>query len=100
MDVPTLSQQAADRIYGYDREEFTHTAWRCRSSRIPLTPVWAFTPYPICMEQYDLLIPDSAWETPMVQWLLDVLRSQEFRDHVNALGGYELKQPGCIRRRF
>lgn len=52
------------------------------------------------MEQYDLLIPDSAWETPMVQWLLDVLRSQEFRDHVNALGGYELKQPGCIRRRF
>ena len=55
---------------------------------------------PICMEQYDLLIPDYAWDTPMVQQLIEVLRSDAFRTRIEALGGYELDKPGRVRERF
>ena len=52
---------------------------------------------PICTEQYDLLIPDNAWDTPMVQKLLEVLRSDTFRARLEALGGYTVNNPGTVR---
>ena len=52
------------------------------------------------MEQYDLLIPDAAWETALVQKLIAILQSAEFRKRLEALGGYELKNPGSVRERF
>ena len=52
---------------------------------------------PVCQEQYDLLIPDSAWDTPMVRQLLEVLASPEFARRVRALGGYRLGEPGRVR---
>ena len=55
---------------------------------------------PICMEQYDLLIPDYAMDTPMVQRLLEVLRSDAFRARLEALGGYRLEKPGTVRQHF
>jgi len=55
---------------------------------------------PVCMEQYDLLIPDAAWETALVQKLIAILQSAEFRNRLEALGGYELKNPGSVRERF
>lgn len=55
---------------------------------------------PICMEQYDLLIPDYAWETPMVKQLLQTMKSAEFREKLLQMGGYEIGTPGRVRRRF
>ena len=55
---------------------------------------------PVCMEQYDLLIPDAAFDTPMVQRLLEVLASDAFRARLEALGGYTLDKPGTVRERF
>ena len=55
---------------------------------------------PVCMEQYDLLIPDYAWETPMVRRVIEVLQSEAFRKRISALGGYELDKPGRVRERF
>lgn len=55
---------------------------------------------PICMEQYDLLIPDSAFDTPMVQRLLEVLRGGAFRERLERLGGYRVEHPGVVRQRF
>ena len=52
------------------------------------------------MEQYDLLIPDAAWKTPMVQRLLDVLKSDEFRARLEAMGGYRIETPGRVREHF
>ena len=55
---------------------------------------------PVCTEQYDLLIPDGAFETPMVQRLLEVLRGGAFRLRLEKLGGYRLDAPGTVRERF
>ena len=34
---------------------------------------------PVCIEEYDLLIPDQAWDSPMVRQLLSILKSPAFR---------------------
>ena len=51
---------------------------------------------PICIEEYDLLVPDSAWDTPMVQKLVELLKSDKFRDRIEAMGGYTLDRPGTL----
>ena len=55
---------------------------------------------PICDEQYDLLAPDYAWDTPLMNKLLEVLQSDAFRTRLEALGGYSLDKPGTVRERF
>lgn len=93
-------------IYGYDREEFTHTSVAAQivndTADAGMGIYSAAHTYdldflPICMEQYDLLIPDEAWDTPQVQLLLKILKSDEFRRRLEALGGYEVKEPGRVR---
>ena len=96
-------------IYGYDREEFTHTSVAIQiasgSGDVGMGIYSAAQLYdldflPICMEQYDLLIPDEVWDTPMVQELLAVLKSDKFRARIEALGGYRLTNPGEVREHF
>ena len=55
---------------------------------------------PVCEEQYDLLIPDYAWDTPMVQALIETLSSNAFGARMQQLGGYRVDQPGRVRRHF
>ena len=96
-------------IYGYDHEEFTHTAVaalvEAGSADAGMGIYSAAKMYglgfvPVCEEQYDLLIPDYAWDTPMVQALLDVLGSDAFRARMEELGGYRIDRPGRVRRRY
>ena len=96
-------------IYGYDHEEFTHTAVaalvEAGSADAGMGIYSAAKMYglgfvPICEEQYDLLIPDYAWDTPMVQALLEVLRSEAFRTRMEELGGYRVDAPGTVRRHY
>ena len=96
-------------IYGYDHEEFTHTAVaalvEAGSADAGMGIYSAAKMYglgfvPVCEEQYDLLIPDYAWETPMVQALLETLKSSEFRERMEQLGGYRVDAPGTVRRRY
>ena len=54
----------------------------------------------ICDEQYDLLIPDHAWDHPMVRELIDVLKSGNFKKKLEELGGYTVENPGTVRNRF
>lgn len=93
-------------IYGYDREEFTHTAVAAQiaaGSGDAGMGIWSAAKLygldflPVCTEQYDLLIPDHAWELPMVQKLLELLKSQAFRARLEGLGGYTLQCPGTVR---
>jgi len=97
------------RIYGYDREEFTHTSVAAQIASgtadagmgiYSAAQLYGLDFLPICMEQYDLLIPDAAWDSPMVQKLLEVLASDAFRARLTALGGYTLEGPGRVRERF
>ncbi len=101
--IPTAS------IYGYDREEFTHTSVAAQIASdtadagmgiYSASKIYDLDFLPICQEQYDLLIPDSAWDTEAVQKLLAILRSDAFRRRIDALGGYELRQPGTVREHF
>ena len=97
------------KIYGYDREEYTHTSVAALiaggSADAGLGIYSAARLYdldfvPVCEEQYDLLIPDHAWNLPLVEKLLDVLKSDEFRLRLDALGGYIIENPGTVREAF
>jgi putative molybdopterin biosynthesis protein len=96
-------------IYGYEREEFTHTSvaaqLACGSGDAGMGIYSAAKLYdldflPICMEQYDLLIPDFAWDTPLVKRLIAVLQSGAFRERLAEMGGYAVENPGNVRRHF
>jgi putative molybdopterin biosynthesis protein len=99
----------AGSIYGYTREEYTHTAVAALiaadSADAGLGIYSAARLYrldflPICDEQYDLLIPDYAWDTPMIRCLLETLQSDAFRMRLEQLGGYTLDKPGTVREKF
>ena len=92
-------------IYGYDREELTHTSVAAQivsgSADAGMGIYSAAKLYdldfiPICIEEYDLIIPDLAWETPMVQQLIATLKSDAFKDKILSLGGYTVEKPGEI----
>ena len=51
---------------------------------------------PICIEEYDLIIPDHAWETPQVQQMLATMKTQAFKEKLMDLGGYTVENPGEI----
>ena len=97
------------KVYGYEREEFTHTSVATviasGSADIGLGIFSAAKMYDldflhVCDEQYDLLIPDYAWDTPMVQRMLDILRSDAFADKLRRLGGYKTDRPGEVRKQY
>ena len=96
-------------IYGYDREEFTHTSVAAQIASgsadagmgiYSAARLYGLDFLPVCTELYDLLIPDGAFETPMVRKLLEVLRGGAFRLRLEKLGGYRLDAPGTVRERF
>ena len=45
-------------------------------------------------EQYDFLVAESAADDPRVLRFIDVLRSAEFKDRLEKMGGYILKDTG------
>lgn len=93
-------------IYGYDREEFTHTSVAAQIASgsadagmgiYSAAQMYDLDFIPICTEQYDLLIPDNAWDTPMVQEVIAILKSKEFSKKLHEMGGYTLNTPGEAR---
>jgi len=47
-------------------------------------------------EQYDLIIPSSLLKNPNIQAVLDTISSRNFRERVNALGGYDPSKSGQL----
>ncbi|MCR5664316.1 MAG: molybdopterin biosynthesis protein [Oscillospiraceae bacterium] len=98
-------QYGVDRgaIRGYEREEPTHNAAAVQIASgsadagmgiYSAARLYGLDFLPICTEEYDLLIPESAWESEPVRRLLRTLKSAAFRERVEALGGYTLDRPG------
>lgn len=92
-------------IYGFDREELTHTSVAaqiaCGSADAGMGIYSAAQLYgldflPICIEEYDLIIPDYAWNTPMVRQLVSTLKSSSFKEKILSMGGYTIDEPGEI----
>ena len=92
-----------EAIYGYEREELTHTSVAAQIAGgsadagmgiYSAAKLYGLDFLPICVEEYDLLIPDDAFDSPLVQRLLAVLKSDAFRDRLTEMGGYTLDRPG------
>lgn len=74
-------------IYGYDREEFTHTSLAAQIAAgttdagmgfFSAAQLYSPDLLPARMERYDLFIPDSAFDTPMVQRLPGCFTARSF----------------------
>ena len=96
---------APETIYGYDREELTHTSVAAQLASgsadagmgiYSAAQLYDLDFLPVCIEEYDLIIPDHAWESPMVRQMAATLKSQAFREKILSMGGYTLDRPGEI----
>ena len=94
-----------DKIYGYDREELTHNSVAVQIASgsadagmgiYSAAKLYDLDFIPICIEEYDLLIPDHAWDTPQVQQMVAVLKSDAFKEKILAMGGYTVENPGEV----
>ena len=94
-----------DRIYGYVREEMTHNSVAVQIAGdsadagmgiFSTAKLYDLDFLPICVEEYDLLIPETVWNTAMVRQLIRTLKSEEFKARIEAMGGYTLDRPGQI----
>ena len=94
-----------DAIYGYDREELTHNSVAVQIASgsadagmgiYSAAKLYDLDFIPICIEEYDLLIPDHAWDTPQVQQLLATLKSDTFKEKILTMGGYTVEKPGEV----
>ena len=92
-------------IYGYEREELTHTSVAAQIAAgsadagmgiYSAAAIYGLDFLPICIEEYDLLIPDYAWDSPVVKTMIETLKSDAFRERVVAMGGYTVENPGEI----
>jgi putative molybdopterin biosynthesis protein len=92
-------------INGYQNEEFTHMA--VAVSVLSGTEDTGLGIYaaakalkldfiPVVTEQYDLAIPFEYFETEAIQILLEIINSRNFKQRVQALGGYNTQNTGKI----
>lgn len=98
-----------DAVAGYDQEEFTHMAVAVSvlSSRADAgMAIYAAAKalrldfIPVAEERYDLVIPDTSWEDPKMQLLLEIIAADSFRKMVTSLGGYDVSQSGTLMGRW
>jgi len=92
-----------ESIKGYDHEEFTHMAVAvdvmsgaadCGVGIYAAAKALDLDFIPLEKEQYDLIIPSSLIESPQIKLLLETIQSQEFKDRVTSLGGYDPAKSG------
>ena len=92
-----------ENIYGYEREEMTHTSVAAQIASgsadagmgiYSAAQLYDLDFIPICIEEYDLIIPDYAMDTPMVSQLLSTLKSEAFKERLLSLGGYTVENAG------
>ena len=95
-----------EQVCGYEREEYTHmnvaAAVACGTADTGLAIMAAAVALgldyiPVAKERYDLIIPLACADEEKVRALLEVIRtSEEFRETVKGLGGYDLLECGRV----
>jgi putative molybdopterin biosynthesis protein len=95
----------AAAINGYRNEEFTHMAVAVSvlsGAEDAGLGIYAAAKalnlefIPVVTEQYDLAIPLEYFETEPIQILLEIINSPNFKQRVEALGGYNTQNTGEI----
>ena len=96
---------SADRINGYNREEYTHLAVAAAVAGdradvglgvLPAARAMGLDFVPLLTEQFDLVIPREFYEAELIQPLLSVIRGDDFKSEVEALGGYDASMMGQV----
>lgn len=93
------------QIAGYEQEEYTHMAIAvnvqsgvvdCGMGIYAAAKALGLDFVPLARERYDLLIPEEQAREPSMQTLLNLLRSDTFKEKIAALGGYEVGLTGEV----
>ncbi|HYA03736.1 MAG TPA: substrate-binding domain-containing protein, partial [Syntrophobacteria bacterium] len=102
-----LKQRGIDPrvINGYEREEYTHMAVAvdvlsgtadAGMAIYAAAQALGLDFLPVATERYDLVIPAVHFDGLLVQTLLEIIASREFKDQVLALGGYDVRDAGTL----
>ncbi len=96
---------APQDVTGYEREEFTHLAVAAAvaggvadvgAGVLSAARALGMDFVPLSTEQYDLAIPTRHYESELLAPLLSLIRSAEFKERVDALGGYDTASTGQV----
>ena len=94
-----------ESIKGYDHDEFTHMAVAvdvlsgaadCGLGIFAAARALDLDFIPIEREQYDLIIPSAMLDQAGIQAVLETIRSDNFRQRVRSLGGYDPERSGHL----
>jgi putative molybdopterin biosynthesis protein len=94
---------APDAIQGYAREEHTHLAVAaavaagradCGLGVLAAARAFGLDFVAVTREPYDLVVDAGALEDPVLEPLWELLGNADFREHVEALGGYATAEMG------
>lgn len=94
-----------DEIRGYQNDEYTHmsVAVSVLSGRADTglgihaaAKALDLDFIPVVTEEYDLIIPDRFYRTDKMQAMLETIETKDFKDRVNAMGGYNTDTTGKV----
>lgn len=92
-------------IKGYDREEITHLTVAaqvkgksadCGLGVLTAAKIMDLDFVPVCSEDYDIILKKDMLEDHKVKTFLDIINSNEFKEKLNSLGGYDLSNLGEV----
>jgi len=98
-----LAGISPESIKGYEHEEFTHMAVAvdvlsgaadCGMGIFAAAKALDLDFIAVEQEQYDLIVPSSMLENRLLQVVLETIRSEDFRQRVRTLGGYDPSKSG------
>ena len=94
-----------EAIRGYRTEEYTHMAVAVAVKSgaadaglgiLAAAKALDLDFIPVATERYDLVIPETYFDSEGIRLLLEIIRSDDFRDSVTAMGGYDPKESGKV----
>lgn len=94
-----------NKINGYFREEFTHlavaAAVEAGDADVGLgvysaASLMGLDFIPVCNEEYDLAIPEEYMDTDIIKEFLETIKSDEFKQKLLEIGGYDFSNTGTI----
>lgn len=92
-------------IRGYSHDEFTHMAVAVAvlSGTVDVglginaaARALDLDFIPVVTEQYDLVLPETFFDLPNIQILMDIINSDRFKNRVAKLGGYHTEKTGQV----
>lgn len=96
---------SSEKINGYSNEEFTHMnvavavlggAADAGLGIYAAAKALRLDFIPVVTEQYDLIIPEAHFESDNIRVLLDTIVTDDFKQRVEALGGYSTEKTGTV----